>query len=87
MGRNSSSARRHELKTCKSEPEHQIFGPVLTISLEQNKKCLISDALICGASLVKISNQFDHISRVHIQENTQEQPKLVLSAGTKIFEI
>ena len=39
------------------------------------------------ASLIKISNQLDHISGGYIQKNTQNQPKLVLSAGTKTFEI
>ena len=34
------------------------------------------DALRCIASLVKISNEFD-----------QKQPKIVLSAGMKTFEI
>ena len=87
MGRNSSGVRLRKQKTSKNEPENQIFGPVLTISLEQNKNCQISDSLLCIGSLVKISNKFDQISRGYIQNNTQEQPKLVLSAGTKTFEI
>ena len=37
--------------------------------------------------LVKISNKFDHISMGYIQKTAQEQPKIVLSAGMKIFEI
>ena len=87
MGRNSSGVRLHKQKTSKNELENQIFGPALTISLEQNKNCQISDSLLCIGPLVKISNQFDQISRGYIQNNTHEQPKLVLSAGTKTFEI
>ena len=39
------------------------------------------------ASLVKISNKFDHISVGYVQKNAQKQPKIVLSAGMKTFEI
>ena len=87
MGPNSSGVRERKQKTSKNEPENQIFGPVLTISLEYNKNCLISDALLCVVSLVKISNQFDHISGSYIQKSNQKQPKLVLPAGKKTFEI
>ena len=45
------------------------------------------DALCCIASLVKISNEFDHISMGYIQKTDQKQPKIVLSAGMKTFEI
>ena len=45
------------------------------------------DALRCIASLVKISNEFDHISVGYVQKTTQKQPKTVLSAGMKTFEI
>ena len=45
------------------------------------------DALQCIASLVKISNKFDHISVGYVQKTTQKQPKIVLSAGMKTFEI
>ena len=45
------------------------------------------DALRCIASLVKISNEFDHISVGYIQKTAQKQPKTVLSAGMKTFEI
>ena len=45
------------------------------------------DALQCIASLVKISNKFDHISVGYIQKTAQKQPKIVLSAGMKTFEI
>ena len=47
----------------------------------------MSDALQCIASLVKISNKFDHISVGYIQKTAQKQPKIVLSAGMKTFEI
>ena len=47
----------------------------------------MSDALQCIASLVKISNKFDHISVGYVQKTTQKQPKIVLSAGMKTFEI
>ena len=87
MGRNSSGVRGCKQKTSKNEPGNLIFRPVLTISLEQNKNCQISDTLLCIASLAKISNQFDHICWGYIQNTTQKQPKLVLSAGTKTFEI
>ena len=45
------------------------------------------DALQCIASLVKISNKFDHISVSYVQKTTQKQPKIALSAGMKTFEI
>ena len=45
------------------------------------------DALSCIASLVKISNEFDHISMRYIQKTNQTQPKIVLSASMKTFEI
>ena len=45
------------------------------------------DALQCIASQVKISSKFDHISVVYIQKTAQIKPKIVLSAGMKIFEI
>ena len=45
------------------------------------------DALRCIASLVKISNEFDHISVGYVQKTAQKQPKTVLSAGMKTFEI
>ena len=45
------------------------------------------DALRCIASLVKISKEFDHISVGYVQKTTQKQPKTVLSAGMKTFEI
>ena len=45
------------------------------------------DALQCITSLVKISNKFDNISVGHVQKTTQKQPKIVLSAGIKTFEI
>ena len=45
------------------------------------------DALQCIASLVKIPNKFDQISVGYIQKTTQRQPKIVLSAGMKLFEI
>ena len=44
------------------------------------------DALQYIASLVKISNKFDHISMGYVQKTTQKQPKIVLSAGMKLFE-
>ena len=59
MGHNSSDVRGRKQKT---EQENQIFGPVLTTSLEWSKNCIISDALLCVGSLVKVSNQFDYIS-------------------------
>ena len=46
----------------------------------------MSDALRYIASLVKISNEFDHISVGYVQKTAQEQPKTVLSAGMKTFE-
>ena len=45
------------------------------------------DALRCIASLVEISNEFDHISVGYIKKADQKQPKIVLSAGMKTFEI
>ena len=45
------------------------------------------DALQCIESLVKISNKFDHISVDYVYKTTQKQPKIVLFAGMKIFEI
>ena len=50
----------------------------------------MSDALQslqCIASLVKISNKFGHISVGYVQKTAQKQPKIVLSAGMKTFEI
>ena len=45
------------------------------------------DALQCIASLFKILNKFDHISVGYVQKTAQKQPKIVLSAGMKTFEI
>ena len=45
------------------------------------------DPLCCIASLVKISNEFDHILVGYVQKTDQKQPKIVLSAGMKTFEI
>ena len=45
------------------------------------------DALQCIDSLVKISNEFDHISVGYRQKIAQKQPKIVLSAHMKLFEI
>ena len=45
------------------------------------------DALHCIASLVKISNKFDRISVGYVQKTAQKQPKIVLSAGMRTFEI
>ena len=45
------------------------------------------DALHCIASLVEISNKFDHISVGYIQKTAQKQPKLVLSACMETLEI
>ena len=45
------------------------------------------NALRCIASLFKVSNEFDHISVGYVQKATQKQPKTVLSAGMKTFEI
>ena len=45
------------------------------------------DALQCIASLVKLPNKFDNISVGYVQKTTQTQPKIVLSAGMKTFEI
>ena len=44
-------------------------------------------ALQCIASLVKISNKFDHISVGYVQKSAQKQPKIVLSADMKTSEI
>ena len=44
-------------------------------------------ALRCIASLVEISNEFDHISVGYVQKTAQKLPKIVLTAGMKIFEI
>ena len=41
------------------------------------------DALCCITPLVKISNEFDHISVGYVQKTDQKQPKTVLSAGMK----
>ena len=45
------------------------------------------DASPCIASLVKISNHFDHISGGYAQKTTQKHPEMVLSAAKKTFEI
>ena len=45
------------------------------------------DALQCITSLVKMSNKFDHISVGYVQKTAEKQPKIVLSAGMKTFEI
>ena len=44
-------------------------------------------ALQCIASLVKISNKYDHISVGYVHKTSQKHSKIVLSAGMKIFEI
>ena len=47
----------------------------------------MSDVLQCIASLVKILNKSDHISVGYVQKTAQKQPKIVLSAGMKTFQI
>ena len=47
----------------------------------------MADALHCIAVLVKISNNFDHISVGYVQKNPRKQTKTVLYAGMKTFEI
>ena len=47
----------------------------------------MSDALGCIASLVKMSNELDHISVGYVQKTAQKQPETVISAGMKTFEI
>ena len=44
------------------------------------------NALQCIASLVKLSNKVDHISIGYFQRTAQKQPKIVISAGMKLFE-
>ena len=44
------------------------------------------DALCCIASLVKISNEFDHISVGYTQKTDQKQSEIVLSAGMKTLK-
>ena len=41
----------------------------------------------CIASLVKISNKYDHISVGYIQKTAQKQTKIIPSACMKTFEI
>ena len=45
------------------------------------------DALQCIASQAKLSNKVDHISVGYVQKTAQKQPKVVLSAGMKLFDI
>ena len=45
------------------------------------------DAVQCIASLVKISNEVDHISVGYVQNTAQKQRKIVLSVAKKLFEI
>ena len=45
------------------------------------------DALRGIALLVKMSNKFDHISVGYVQKTAHKEPKIVLSAGIKTFEI
>ena len=47
----------------------------------------MTDALSCIASLIKISNKFDHFSVGYVQKTAQKQPKIVPSASMKTFEI
>ena len=47
----------------------------------------MSDVLQCIASLVKVSNKSGHISVGYVQKTAQKQPKIVLAAGIKTFEI
>ena len=44
------------------------------------------DTLQCIPSLVKLSNKVDYISVGYVQKIAQKQPKIVLSAGMKLFE-
>ena len=43
------------------------------------------DALYCIASLIKISNKFDHISVDYVQKTAQKQPEIVPSAAENIW--
>ena len=45
------------------------------------------NALQCIVSLVKFSNKSDHVSVGYVQKPDQKQPKIVLYAGMKTFEI
>ena len=45
------------------------------------------DALQCIASVIKISDKFDHISMGYGQKTAQKQTKIVLSAVMKTFKV
>ena len=59
---------------------------MLTIFLEQNNNCQISNVLHYIASLVEISNHFDHFLEVYVKKITKEELKMVLSAAMKTFK-
>ena len=64
----------------------QLFDPVSTISQYFNKNRSISDPSCCMLSLVNFSNKIDNILESSGQKTTQKQPKMTVSARTKIFE-
>ena len=86
MGGKLKGVEGHKWKTSQNEAGNLFFGPIFAIYLELNTNYKISDALLCITSLFKISNHFDHISGVYLQKTIHQQPKMVLSAGKKIFE-
>ena len=66
---------------------NQKIGFLAQFQVFLNDKIKMADALRCITSLVKISNEFDHISVGCVQKTAQKRPKIVLFAGTKTFEI
>ena len=64
-----------------------VFLGQFQVFLKNEKKRHRHDALRYIASVVKISNEFDNISVGYVQKTAQKQPKIVLSAGMKTFEI
>ena len=71
-------------KTSEKKPKNQFFGPILTISLQFNKNCQISDALLWITSVVKISNKFHQISWGYIQETKKPTYKVISTTSVSL---
>ena len=60
------------------------LDPILTISLEFNKNCQISDPLPCIAYVVKVSNNFEQILWGYTQESKKPTYKVISTTSVSL---
>ena len=73
-------------KPLKKSQKIGFFGLISWDFQDYIKNFIICDTLPCTASLVQISKESDSIWGSCDQKTNQKQPKIQLSAATKIFK-